>query len=324
MRLILVLIGSMFVQCSFGQLNRALDYENEGNWAVLPSDTLKPWAPFIEAAPFKSVDIFYVYPTLLTDPHDFRWNYEIEDPRHKEGVINYVVKYQASAWAELGNVYVPFYRQAHIRSFSNLEVGGEVALRMAYEDVKASFQFYLKHHNRGNAIILAGHSQGSFHLKMLLKDFFDEQPLQEKLIAAYLPGIGIDKDSFKSISLMIEPHETGGFLTWNTLKKEYQTERYRKWYQDRAVINPITWDLSVVGAKKDHKGFLFTNNKVYQNAFKTHLVDGAIFIDHIKFPLGLISRKAKDFHRGDVNLFWEDIRQNARLRTSYYIKMNTL
>jgi hypothetical protein len=324
MRFILVLIGSMFVQSSFGQLNRALDYENEGNWAVLPSDTLKPWAPFIKAAPFKNVDIFYVYPTLLTDPNDFRWNYDIEDPRHTEGVINYVVKYQASAWAELGKVYVPFYRQAHLRSFNNLEVGGELALRMAYEDVKASFQFYLKHHNKGNAIILAGHSQGSFHLKMLLTDFFDEQPLQEKLIAAYLPGIGIDKDSFKSISLMIEPHETGGFLTWNTLKKEYQTERYLKWYQGKAVINPITWDLSVVGVKKDHKGFLFTNNKVYQQAFKTHLVDGAIFIDHIKFPLGLISRKAKDFHRGDVNLFWEDIRQNARLRTSHYIKMNAL
>ena len=54
-------------------------------------------------------------------------------------------------------------------------------------------------------IILAGHSQGSFHLKMLLKDFFDKQPLQDKLIAAYPPGIGIDKDTFKSISLMIEP-----------------------------------------------------------------------------------------------------------------------
>ena len=311
MRFILVLIGSMFVQCSFGQLNRALDYENEGNWAVLPSDTLKPWAPFIKAAPFKKVDIFYVYPTLLTDPNDFRWNYDIEDPRHTEGVINYVVKYQTSAWAELGKVYVPFYRQAHLRSFNNLEVGGEPALRMAYEDVKASFKFYLKHYNKGNAIILAGHSQGSFHLKMLLKDFFDEQPLQKKLIAAYLPGIGIDKDSFKSISLMIEPHEIGGFITWNTLKKEYQTERYQKWYKGRAVINPITWDLSSVGAKKDHKGFLFTNNKVYRHAFMTHLVDGAIFIDHIKFPLGFISRKVKNFHRGDVNLFWEDIRHNA-------------
>jgi len=52
------------------------------------------------------------------------------------------------------------------------------------------------------------------------------------------------------------------------------------------------------------------------------LVDGAIFIDHIKFPLGFISRKVKNFHRGDVNLFWEDIRHNAGLRTSYYFKEN--
>jgi len=320
MRFILLLIGSALFHCSFAQSNKTLDYENEGNWAVLPSDTLKPWAPFIEAAPFKNVDIFYVYPTLLTDPNDFRWNYDIEDPRHTDGVINYVVKYQASAWAELGKVYVPFYRQAHLRSFNNLEVGGELALRMAYEDVKASFQFYLKHHNKGNAIILAGHSQGSFHLKMLLTDFFDEQPLQEKLIAAYLPGIGIDKDSFKSIFLMIEPHETGGFLTWNTLKKEYQTERYLKWYQGKAVINPITWDLSAFAPKSAHKGFLFTNNKVYVKVFETHLIDGAIYIDRIKFPLGFLGRKSTNFHRGDVNLFWEDIRDNARLRTSHYFE----
>ena len=323
MKFVLVSIGAIFFQCSFAQSNIALNYEDKRNWAVLPSDTLKSWSPFVEAVFFNGVDVFYVYPTLLTDPNDFRWNYDIEDPRHKEGVINYVVKYQASAWAELGNVYVPFYRQAHLRSFENLRVGGEVALKMAYEDVKASFQYYLKHHNKGNAIVLAGHSQGSFHLKMLLKDFFDEQPLQEKLIAAYLPGIGIDKDSFKSIFLMIDPYETGGYLTWNTLKKEYETKRYLKWYQGRAVVNPITWDLSSFSPKSAHKGFLFTNNKLYVKVFETHLIDGAIYIDKIKFPLGFLGRKMQNFHTGDVNLFWENIRQNARLRTmSYFEKYN--
>ncbi len=320
MKFILVWIGVIFFQYSFAQLNSVLNYEDEGNWAVLPIDTLKSWSPFVKAAPLKGVDVFYVYPTLLTDPNDFRWNYDIEDPRHKEGVINYVVKYQASAWAELGNVYVPFYRQAHLRSFENLEVGGETALRMAYEDVKASFQFYLRHYNKGNAIMLAGHSQGSFHLKMLLKDFFDGQPLQEKLIAAYLPGIGIDKNSFKSIFLMTDPHETGGFLTWNTLKKEYKSERYSEWYQGRAVVNPVTWDLSDHSPKSAHKGFLFTNNKLYVKVFETHLIDGAIYIDRIKFPLGFLGRKMLNFHTGDVNLFWENIRQNARLRTMCYFE----
>lgn len=320
MRLILIWIGFIFFECSFAQLNSSLDYEDEGNWAVLPSDTLKPWSSFIETTPFENVDVFYVYPTLLTDSNDFRWNYDIQDPRHREGVVNYVVKYQASAWAGLGDVYVPFYRQAHLRSFSNLEVGGESALRIAYEDVKASFQFYLKYYNKGNAIILAGHSQGSFHLKMLLKDFFDEQPLKVKLIAAYLPGIGIDKGSFKSIPLMIEPNETGGFLTWNTLKKEYQTDRYEKWYKGRAVVNPITWDLSSYASKKAHKGFLFTNNKIYKRVFETHLIDGAVYIDRIKFPLSFLGRKMLNYHSGDVNLFWENIRENARLRTTLYFQ----
>ena len=147
MRLTLVWIVTIFFECAFAQLNSKVDYQDEVNWAVLPSDTIKPWSPFVETTPFKNVDVFYVYPTLLTDSNDFRWNYDIQDPRHKEGVVNYLVKYQASAWADLGNVYVPFYRQAHFRSFNNLEAGGEAALRMAYEDVKASFQFYLRFKN---------------------------------------------------------------------------------------------------------------------------------------------------------------------------------
>ena len=322
MRLILVWIVTIFFECSFAQLNSTVDYQDEVNWAVLPNDIIKPWSPFVETTPFKNVDVFYVYPTLLIDSNDFRWNYDIQDPRHKEGVVNYLVKYQASAWADLGNVYVPFYRQAHFRSFNNLEVGGEAALRMAYEDVKASFQFYLRFYNKGNAIMLAGHSQGSFHLKMLLKDFFDGQPLQEKLIAAYLPGIGIDKDLFKTIYLMIEPNATGGFLTWNTLKKEFQTDRYEKWYKSKAVVNPITWDLSSYAPKSAHKGFLFTNNKLYKKVFETHLIDGAIYIDRIKFPLGFLGRKMLNYHSGDVNLFWGNIRENARLRTINYFQKN--
>tara|TARA_A100000164_G_scaffold114400_1_gene100671 strand:+ start:727 stop:1716 length:990 start_codon:yes stop_codon:yes gene_type:complete len=322
MRLILVWIVTIFFECAFAQLNSKVDYQDEVNWAVLPSDTIKPWSPFVETTPFKNVDVFYVYPTLLIDSNDFRWNYDIQDPNHKEGVVNYLVKYQASAWADLGRVYVPFYRQAHFRSFINLEAGGEAALRMAYEDVKASFQFYLKYYNKGNAIMLAGHSQGSFHLKMLLKDFFDGQPLQEKLIAAYLPGIGIDKDLFKTIYLMIEPNATGGFLTWNTLKKEFQTDRYEKWYRSKAVVNPITWDLSSYAPKSAHKGFLFTNNKLYKKVFETHLIDGAIYIDRIKFPLGFLGRKMLNYHSGDVNLFWGNIRENARLRTINYFQKN--
>ena len=319
MRFYLVYLLLSGVLLCNGQSVKPLDYSDDYHWAARPDDGQKVWESFVIEEPFQNVDVFYIYPTILTDTNDFRWNYDVTDPRHRDDVINYALKYQASAWAGTGNIYAPFYRQAHIRSFANKEVGGEAALQMAYRDVKAAFDYYMAHYNQGHAIILSGHSQGTVHVAQLMQDYFDEKPLQAKLIAAYIPGIGIKKDAFKSIPLMLNPEETGGFVTWNTLKEDYQTARYFEWYKCAEVINPVTWTESSVAPKKAHKGFLYTNNHLYKKSFETHLVDGAIYLSLIKFPFSLVARKMEHFHRGDVNLFWKDISVNARLRTTHYL-----
>ena len=59
---------------------------------------------------------------------------------------------------------------------------------MAYNDIKQAFDTFLEKFNNGRPIIIAGHSQGAGHAKRLLQDFFDNKPLQEKLVAAYLIG----------------------------------------------------------------------------------------------------------------------------------------
>jgi hypothetical protein len=176
--------------------SQAVDYSLTQNWAVLPgaypsglqskvSDTTL-WA---------DVDVFYVYPTLLLDKKDERWNVDLADREQQKKVIESAVKYQASAWADAGRMYVPFYRQAHIRSYYTLEEGGRDALLFAYEDVKNAFQYYLDHYNHGRPIILAGHSQGSTHLRMILRDFFDNKPLQSQLVAAYIPCLVYTSDA---------------------------------------------------------------------------------------------------------------------------------
>ena len=60
-------------------------------------------------------------------------------------IIELAVKYQASCWASQANLYVPLYRQAHIRSFEDkfYEKYGKKALEFAYKDIKFSFQYYL-------------------------------------------------------------------------------------------------------------------------------------------------------------------------------------
>ena len=53
---------------------------------------------------------------------------------------------------------------------------------------------------------------------------------------------------------------------------------------------------------------------MYEQAFHTHLVDGAVWITTPNVPFRSLSVTLQDYHIGDVNLFWEDIRINSKSR----------
>ncbi|WP_310378950.1 DUF3089 domain-containing protein [Flavobacterium sp.] len=299
--------------------NTTVDYSINHNWAVSPGNYPDNLKEFATQKPLDSIDVFYVYPTLITSKSDTRWNVSIEDSLQRKKVLNTAVHFQASAWANTGNLYVPYYRQAHIRSYADFENGGENALLNAYSDVKASFEYYLKHYNQGKGIVLVGHSQGSTHLSKILNDFFDGKPLQKQLVAAYIPGIGFNKNQFGTIKFMDKPDQIGGFVTWNTFKKKFDKKNY-KWYKGKAVINPITWDTTKTSKRALHKGFLFSNGKMYKNSFDTHLDNGVIWISTPHFPFRYLTFAMRNYHAGDINLFWENIRINSLLRAKTYLE----
>ena len=70
------------------------------------------------------------------------------------------------------------------------------AFATAYADIKAAFEYYLKNYNHGRPIIIASHSQGSTHALHLLKDYFENKPLQKQLVAAYIVGMTIPTEFF--------------------------------------------------------------------------------------------------------------------------------
>ena len=297
------------------------NYQNEENWAVLPSKYTKELKEFLtDSVNELKADVFFVYPTLMIDKKDIRWNVSTLDQELNSKVLNTAVKFQASAWATLGKLYVPFYRQAHLRSYSFLDKGGQEALLLAYSDVKAAFEVYLKKYNKGRPIIIAGHSQGTTHCRLLLKDFFDGKPLQKQLIAAYIPGIGIKKNEYKTIQVMTKPNETGGFVSWNTYKRKKLPKKYTKWYQGKVTSNPITWDETKHTKRDDHKGFLYSNGKMYKNALKIELIDGMVWTTLPRFPHRFFAMFKKNYHVGDVNLFWKDIQQNAEIRVKSWLE----
>lgn len=306
------------INATTANLLDSIDYSLDNNWAVLPGNYPSNIKDYPVQNPQDSVDVFYVYPTLIVSKKDRRWNVPIEDSTQRKKVINTAVRLQASAWGSSGSLYIPYYRQAHLRSYYNLESGGTTALLLAYSDVKAAFEYYLEHYNHGRGIILAGHSQGSTHVAALLRDFFDGKPLQNQLVAAYIPGIGFDKNQFCTIPFMDHPDQTGGFVTWNTFKKRFDKEKY-KWYKGKVVINPVTWDTMAIAKRELHKGFLFSNGKMYKNSFVTHVGNGVIWISTPHFPYRYLIFTMRNYHIGDVNLFWKDIRENSLLRVQTYL-----
>ena len=299
------------------------NYNLESSWAVLPSKYTEEFKEFASSQlDTLEADVFYVYPTLNTDKEDLRWNAQINDLEQNDKVLNKAVLYQASALALSGKVYVPFYRQAHIRSFKMFNEGGKTALEIAYADVKKAFEVFLSKYNKGRPIILLSHSQGTRHAMRLIADFFDEKELQNKLVAAYIPGIGVKPNLFKTIKPMTKPDETGGFVSWNTYKKGYYPKDDKDWYDGSVTTNPITWDDSKVTTLEQHKGFLYTNKKIYDQALKIEVSDGLVWSSNPKFPMRLFMSPIKNYHSGDINLFWQDVKENAALRLNTYLSKN--
>ena len=327
--LLLIILGS--ISCRTAYQNIAFkektvplkpDYSESKSWAVLPGKYPRVLKGFEKIKRDQKADVFYIYPTLFSDKNVSDWNANIWTSSIRQDVFDTAVKYQASAWQNAGDLYVPFYRQAHYRIFvepDNKMV--RTAWEIAYEDVKNAFQYYLKHYNKGKPIIIASHSQGSMHAKRLIKEFFDSKPMRNQLVAAYLIGARVLPSEFNTIQPLEDPKATGGFISWNAYKMNNLPKNYNKWFQGGVTTNPITWDTQNTSKKSNHKGLLSKDLKLYPKSLNIELVDGILWTSLPEIPGRIFLSLIKNYHFADINLFWKDIEQNAIARVeSWYQK----
>ncbi len=292
--------------------SKSPNYSNPESWAVKPDKYPESLKKIIGDSKNKKCDVFFIYPTMFLDRKDLRWNADLDDELLNNSIINRPVKYQASAFGKAGNIYVPFYRQSHYKvyvdPFSKYE---EKSRAIAYSDIKRAFKYYLDNYNNGKPIIIASHSQGSILSAMLLKEFFDDKPLQKKLVIAYLPGTKILDEYFKKIKKLQNRDEIGGYVSWNTYRKGSYPKNYEEWFRGGSTSNPITWDNKVKTEYEQHKGLFYTDDKVYPNSVKIILKDGLIWSYLPRIPKRLFLLIKKNYHAADINLFWKDIEINA-------------
>jgi Protein of unknown function (DUF3089) len=304
------------------------DYTKQEHWASLPTkrdaaDSIPKKSNLKNLQATAPADVFFIYPTIFINKplNQFSWNADVNDAVLNNQIQLSTILNQASVFNGVGRVYSPYYRQAHLYAFyTPNKLDGTNALNLAYEDVKDAFEHYLKNYNQGRPIIIASHSQGSYHGERLLKDYFDGKELQTQLVAAYLIGRAIKPTAFANIKPTEKPDEVGVWASWNTFGRGFFPKNYNTYYKGSLSINPLLWNSSEAFATKElNKGGVAT-----KFTFAPEIVDAqnhqSILWVHRPNIKGSWLVKNKSWHRADMNFFYVNIRENAALRVAKFLE----
>lgn len=304
------------------------DYADLYYWAAHP-DKKDPADSIPE--PLKStavtdstVDVFFIHPTTYTD-NDLPYGYSapINNNELNAKTDYSTILFQASAFNQAGKVFAPRYRQANLQAYFPKNAADSVsaiaAFELAYQDIKAAFVYYLNHYNGGKPIIIAAHSQGTTHGKRLVKEFFDNQPLQKKLIAAYLIGIPVSEKEYTHIQSCKTNNQTGCIVGWRTYKTGYTPSIILKEENKAIVTNPLTWneESAVADASLNMGGILLNFNKIVPRVASAKIEGNILWTNKPRF-FGNIFYTTKNYHVGDINLYYLNIRENLKQRISSY------
>lgn len=311
----------------------APDYSQMKYWVAHPdkedmADLVPGKGELAEYQESAAVDVFFVYPTIYSKKQskEFPWLADVNDEKLNKKIAKSTIKYQSTVFNGSAKVYAPLYRQAHIGVYyvDDLKLKVE-ALEFAYQDVRKAFKYYLENFNNGRPIIIASHSQGTTHATSLLREFFDDEKLQDQLVAAYIVGMPVREKTFDAIAPCETPGETDCWVSWNTYKKGYYPPNHDFWYNEAVSTNPLSWkrDSTYVTWGNNQGGILKNYRKIRTGLSDAQNKDRMLWINKPKF-FGNFLINWDRYHVVDYNLFYLSIRDNVELRVENYLKKREL
>ena len=239
----------------------APDYSQKACWYRLPEIT-------------KEVDTFYVYATeyIMGSFEEGAPDYATLDNEEMLAGVEVEYMLHASAFEDATNVFLPYYRQSGLRYAGEIhEKTGDVdaaLVGMPYDDITAALDYYFENCNGGRPFIIAGHSQGSSMVLLLLKKYFKEHSdYYDRMVAAYPIGYSITKEY-----LAVNPHlkfvtgetDTGVIVSWNTEGPRNVEENAHNVVvlPNTMSINPLNWKLDETYAPaSENLGSLIENKE---------------------------------------------------------------
>lgn len=311
-------------------------YADPAMWLASPAmgqASPAAWLPHGFTAQSRPVDVpvFFVHPTsYLSKSH---WNDPLGDGEAKH-IATTMVRGEASVFGASTAVWAPRYRQATIGAFVTDKPEARQAVDLAYRDVAEAFDHFAAQLKPGQPFVLAGHSQGSYHVKRLLIEKIKGTPLARQLLAIY--AIGWIVDPVRDLPAMgvpacTRPDQTGCAISYLTFADSANTGMMRRAYarltgmkaEDNKVLctNPLTGGGDGAAPPSANTGAAVPDMQMTTASLKPGLVgarcseDGTLLIGAGP-DIGPYVLPGGNYHVYDYMLFWSNLRRDFAHRAA--------
>lgn len=308
---------------------QAPDYSDDYYWLRMPPHFSSQKQP---------VDVFWVYPTVLSDSVTYLMDLH---NRVLRGKARWTLVEQASIFDGQANIFAPYYRQNNVKINPIMLTHALPIFRLGQEDLINAFHFFMENYNKGERpVILAAHSQGSVRVVELSKAgelMTGNVEMAKKLIAAYVIGYSItpvDLEVNPLMKISANADDTGCFIAYNTISDEPGKEKEGPTIiPGTYVVNPLTWktDESFAPASLNLGAVFFKHEHPQTPVHYEHFASAqkrgnALVITDIANPEELPATNETFpegiYHMYDYAIFYENLRKNVANRIRVYLQKN--
>ena len=276
--------------------------------------------------------VFFVHPTSYLNRSN--WNAPLEnggDPE-AERIARIYLRGMASPFNAASEIWAPRYRQATMGAFlTDIPEAGQ-AIDAAYADVRQAYRYFISSVAPGTPIILAGHSQGSLHLKRLLAEEVRGSPAAERLVAAYVIGwpVSLQHDLPEmGFPACAAPQQTGCVISWSSFAEPADPASVMKAYATSMALdgeqpgnspilctNPLTGEYGGSAPASANLGTLVPEDSMEQGELRPGIVParcdkrGLLLIGPPP-EMGSYVLPGNNYHVYDLPLFWANTKADV-------------
>ena len=300
----------------------------EGEQAAVAVDDTPPPAGEQESR----YAVFFVHPTSYFNRA--AWNAPIDDT-DSQARARIMVRGLASPFNQASEIWVPRYRQATFGAFLTDAPEATRAIDAAYRDVEQAFDFFLDSVAADRPIILAGHSQGAYHIARLVMERRADPAFMDRVAMVYpigwplslkrdLPVLGLPACTAATQTRCIvswasfaEPAEPGLFFRRYATTPGFDGEA--RGDSPILCVNPITGTQSGEAPASANLGTLvpeedFSTGELLPGAVPARCDERGLLLIGDPPEMGNQRFPGNNYHLVDIPLFWKNLQRDVVTR----------